>query len=164
LIRIYSRRKYRAISEMISILILMGIAIVAGYFLYRAYVLQAQRQQLATEIATEIARKRIAERFTLVDGYIKIYDNGTKHLVLVIYNFGDTDIMFTKIYLPAVSEGGRLKVLSFEVNKTIKMGDTDVISVKINDPTVSYPPGIIVKVNIMTDISGPYTFEVKTIG
>ena len=156
-------RNFRAISEMISVLILLGIAIVAGYFIYRGYFLQTQQQAASIRAAIEIARERIGERFTLVDGYIRIVNTTTKELVLVIYNHGDVPVEFYRIRVPAVKEGGDLIVLTFEVNKTINKGDIDVIRIRIDDPTISYPPGIAVRITIETMTRRIYSFYVTTL-
>jgi hypothetical protein len=158
------RRGYRAISEMVSVLILLGIAVVAGIIIYRGYFLQTQQQQVSIEQAVELARKRIGERFSLVDGYIRIINYTTKELVLIIYNHGDVDVTFWKIYVPAVREGGDLVLLTFEVNKTIPKGSIDTIKIVINDPTLGYPPGITVRITVQTFSYRLYSFDIRTIG
>lgn len=159
----YHNRGFRAVSEMISIIVLLGIAIIAGYFIYRGYFLQAQQQEVSIRMAVEIARERIGERFSIVDGYIRLINSSAKELVIIIYNHGDVDITFHKIYVPAVKEGGDLVVLTFEVNKTIEKGKIGSIRIMINDPTISYPPGIVVRITATTMSERIYSFNVKTI-
>ncbi len=158
------RRSFRAVSEMISVLILLGIAVVAGYFIYRGYFLQAQQQQASIRMAVEIAKERIGERFSIVDGYIRIINSTAKELVIIVYNHGDVDVTFYRIRVPAVKEGGDMILLTFEINKTIPKGKIGVIRIKINDPTISYPPGIVVRITAETMSGRIYSFNVKTIG
>ncbi len=157
-------RRFKAISEMISVIMLLGIALIAGYIIYRAFVLQTQQQQASAARAVELARERIAERFSLVAGYIRVVNESTKEVVLVIYNYGDIDVKFTKLYVPAIAKGGKLVILTYEINTTIKKGDIDTIRITINNPNINYPPGIIVRVSVMTSLNRIYTFNVRTIG
>jgi len=148
---------------MISTMILLGIALVAGYMVYRSFYLQMQQQAAGMRAVTEIARQRIGERFTIVEGYIRIVNATYKEVVIVIYNDGDVDVTFTKIRVPAIKEGGDLTLLSFEVNKTIRKGDVGVIKLGISDPSIGYPPGIAVRVVAETASRRIYSFELITV-
>lgn len=159
----YSRKTLKLVSEAISVLILMGIAVVAGYIIYRGLLFQMLTQQYGVQAASEIARSRIAERFDLVDGVIKMYNASYKELVLIIYNYGDKDIVVEKVFVPGITYGGKLKINIYDVNYKIKHGETDVVRIAINDTSVSYPPGIIIRVSMQTDIGRIYSLNVKTV-
>jgi len=153
----------RGQAEIVSTMILLGIALIAGYMVYRSFYLQMQQQAVGVQAATEIARQRIGERFTIVEGYIRVVNSTYKEVVIVIYNDGDIDVTFTKIRVPAIGEGGDLILLSFELSKTIRKGDVGVIKLGISDPSVSYPPGIAVKVFAETSSKRIYSFELITV-
>lgn len=158
-----ANRSFRAVSEMVSILILLGVSVIAGYLIYRGFLYQAQRQQYSIALIERAARERIGERFSLVAGYIRIINSTTKEFVLVIYNHGETDLKIWKVHVPAILEGGHLKRLVYELNRTILSREIGAIRIVIDDPTIGYPPGVSVKIEMYTFSNRVYEFSVPVI-
>jgi len=153
-------RKYsnlKAVSEIVSVLILLGISVVAGYFIYRGYVYQAQRQQYSVSVVEKIAYERIRERFSILGGYIRIINSTTKEFVLVIYNHGETDLKIWKVHIPAIIQGGDLVYLRYELNITIPSKEIRTIKITIDDPTLGYAPGMIARILLYTQTLGGQT-------
>lgn len=156
-------RSFKAISEIISVLILLGITVFAGYFIYRGYLYQAQRQQYSVAVAEKIARERIGERFSLVTGYIRVVNSSTKEFVLIIYNHGEADLRIWKVLVPAIAEGGYIVYLRYELNRTIPSREIGTIKIVIDDPSLGYAPGTVARVRLYTYTNRLYEFNVPVI-
>jgi archaellum component FlaF (FlaF/FlaG flagellin family) len=154
-------RGFKAVSETIAVLILIGITVLAGYVIYRAYTMQLRRQQAGVIAAEQLARERIGEKIALVDGYINTSNN---HVVLILYNFGDVDVKIVKIIVPGITSNGQYKIFTFNKEYDLKRHQILRIDLTIDDPTITYPPGVTVKVNVWTSIGRIYSFDIKTVG
>ncbi len=146
---------------MISIILLLSITVVAGYLIYRSYSLQLRQQQRGVALATKLAKSLIAEKITLISGFI---NTSNKKAVLIFYNFGDQATNITKIVIPGIAPGGRIVVFVFNTNVEIPPKDVKTIILDLSGKDVSYPPGIAVKINVWTITGRVYTFNIKTIG
>ncbi len=146
---------------MISVILLISITVVAGYLIYRSYSIQLRQQQRGVAIATKLARSLIAEKLTLISGYINVT---SKKAVLIFYNFGDEATNITRIVIPGVAPGGKIQVFVFNTNVEIPRRDVKTVVLDLSGKDVSYPPGIAVKINVWTITGRVYTFNIKTIG
>ncbi len=154
-------RGFRAQTEMISIMILISITVIAGYLVYRAYTEQMKQQQAGVSLVSRMARSRIAERITLVAGYINVSNN---KVILIFNNFGDEDTNITKIIIPAIKVGGEIELMVFKVNEKIPRGQVKTIIISINRKDVGYPPGISVRINVWTLTGRVYSYNIRTVG
>lgn len=158
-----TNRSLKAVSEIVSIMILLGVTIFAGYFIYRGYLYQAQRQQYSVATAEKIARERIGERFSIITGYIRIINTTVKEFILVIYNHGEADLKIWKVFIPAIAEGGHIVYLRYELNRTIPSREIGTIRIVIDDPAIGYAPGTTARIRLYTYTNRVYEFNIQVI-
>jgi len=158
-----NRKALRGVSEIVSVILLLGLSIIAGYLVFRAFFLQARQQQMSIAYSTEVARQRISERFTVVDGFIIIRNISTKEFILTIYNHGEVDIEFKRVRVPFVAIGGDLRILSFDIDWKVKSNSVDTLRIVIDDPEINLSPGISVRILLESSSGRIFNIEIYTI-
>jgi len=158
-----NRKTLRGVSEIISVILLLGISIIGGYLVFRAFFLQTRQQQLSIVYSTEVARQRISERFTIVDGFIIIRNISTKEFILTIYNHGETDIEFKRVRIPFVSVGGDLRIISYDIDWKVKSNSVNTLRIVIDDPEINLPPGISVRILLESSSGRIFNIEIYTV-
>ncbi len=149
----------KAISEAITTLILVSIAMLAGYMVYRAYTLRMSATSATFSKASEIARSRIAEKIELVEGYIDV-NTSTVHLIL--YNYGREKIGIRQVILPVIVNGTQQQLRIIDLKVDIPKKNVTEVIIKLGDD-VTYPRNILVKIVMFTDSDRKYEYFIRTI-
>lgn len=147
----YLVKRFKLIAESISVIMLIGVAIVAGYVVYRQFIQQTRIQQTGLRELEEQAWRRIGEKVSFVDGYILLINLTHKKILIVLYNYGDYDITIREVRVYGVFLNGSIVLEVFKLNYKIPQGELGNIVLYIVKPEVGFPPGALVKAILITE-------------
>ncbi len=149
----------KAVSEAITTLILISIAMLAGYMVYRAYTLRVSATSATFGRASEIARSRIAEKLELVEGYI---DANTSTVHLIVYNYGRETIGLRQLVIPVIVNGSKQEIRVIKLEVDIPKKNVTEVKIRLGDD-ITYPRNILVKIVLFTDSNRRYEYFIRTI-
>ncbi|GEM_PF-5011979 len=164
--------RLKAISESITMLILISITLITGYLIYRGYMLRISTAQSGISEATRVASSRIAEKIDIIDAYI---DVTTNNLTIIIYNYGNENITIEQLIVPVIVNGSVIKTRIFHGDDIVPnvLPRRDLVEVMVNinrtgddlEPgdRITYPPRILVKIAMFTDSGRRYEFYARTV-
>lgn len=159
--------RWKLIAESISVIMMIGIAVIAGYVIYRSFTYQYRQQYFGVRRVGEEALKRIGERLIYVDGYLRVINISHKELVLTLYNGGDYDITVVEVRLPGIvfiAPGNTsIKVIAIKTNYVLAKDKVTTMRLTVIDETVGYAPGMIVTIVLKTDTGRFYEYNVKVV-
>lgn len=130
---------------------LIGVAIVAGYVVYRQFLQQTRVQQAGLMELEEQAWRRIGEKVSFVDGYIRLINLTHKEVLIILYNYGDYDVTIREIRVYGVFLNGSLVTEAFKLNYRVPPGRVGYIKLYVTKPEVGFPPGSVVKTILITE-------------
>jgi len=156
-------KRLKLIAESISVIMLIGVAIVAGYIVYRQFIQQTRVQQVGLMELEEQAWRRIGEKIGFVDGYIRLINLTHKEVLIILYNYGDYDITIKEVRIYGVFINGSIITEVFKLNHRIPPGRVSYLKLYITKPEIGFPPGSLVKTILITESRRMIEINLKVI-